>query len=143
MRKLVLSLLIASGIACPDVKAADKSVAAKTEKECVAGGGTWTSPAARQDYAYCYPENTASCSAKGGTLRVVCMSGSLMCVIRAPDAGKACSDSSECSIACLAGDDRPANKDLPVRGRCQEDNDPCGCRVFVKNGKIDPGGCTD
>jgi hypothetical protein len=84
----------------------------------------------------------------GGEVRPVCRLQKDMCVTPYPDAGKACSDSSECAGDCLL--------DLTVRcetvgncstqilpesgtrasGKCEVDNDPCGSRFEVVNGVV-------
>ena len=59
------------------------------------------------------------CTAKGGKVRPVCRSGRLMSVVAYPDAGKACSNNSDCaSNKCIAD---PENGPIgaPVAGKCK------------------------
>src|SRR5678815_2456916 len=84
----------------------------------------------------------------GGAVRPVCMSQKDMCVTPYPDAGKKCSDSSECAGDCLvdltAHCDGAGKCTAPVVpgagtrafGTCEMDNDPCGSRIEVINGVI-------
>ncbi len=84
-----------------------------------------------------------ACVAKGGKIRPVCRSGRLMCVIAFKDAGKACTDNSQCqSNKCVA---EPTAGPIggETAGKCKVTNDPCGCTTLVKNGKRMPTLCVD
>lgn len=76
--------------------------------------------------------NPAACAKAGGEIRPVCMRGVPMCVVNFTDAGKTCSDSSECSGRCeIDGQAAPMQ---PARGKCRSTNDPCGCFQLVEKG---------
>ncbi len=106
----------------------------------------------------CYGSSTrpalaASAAAQcvGGILRRVCVAQELVCVTRFRDAGRPCTDKSECEGLCLVSTDticdepgncreprlpRPGDK---VVGTCQEDDDPCGSFIEVRGGIAQPG----
>lgn len=84
-----------------------------------------------------------ACVAKGGKIKPVCRSGRLMCIVAYKDAGKACTDNSQCqSNRCVA---EPTAGPIggEATGKCKVANDPCGCITLVKNGKRMPTLCVD
>jgi hypothetical protein len=82
-----------------------------------------------------------ACTARGGKIEPVCMMGELACVVRYRDAGKRCTDKSECAGECLyEGDDSPQ---VNAVGRCQRTSDPCGCKAPVVHGRVQPALCAD
>lgn len=83
------------------------------------------------------------CTAKGGKMRPVCRSGRLMCVVAYPDAGKACSNNSDCASNKCVADPAAGPIGAPVAGKCKVTNDPCGCTTTVKNGKRSATLCVD
>lgn len=77
----------------------------------------------------------AVCKTQGGALQNVCRMGRLLCVIPFKDAGKTCTDKSQCRGECLyAGGDAKSGE--AVTGTCQKDNDPCGCKQPILGGKL-------
>lgn len=83
----------------------------------------------------------AACSTAGGDWRPVCMMGKPACVVTFKDAGKSCSDSSECSGRCVTkGGAQPGAE---MRGVCTTNSDPCGCFQLVTKGKADYALCAD
>jgi hypothetical protein len=82
------------------------------------------------------------CARDGGTIRGVGMFGLFTCVIPYADAGKACSDTSECRGTCVAPEGaKPGSK---VVGKCQSDSAGVfGCSSAVKDGIVLPGLCND
>lgn len=87
--------------------------------------------------------DSAACQARGGQVRPVCRRQLPRCVIRYADAGKQCTDESQCQGMCLVDGGRPLETGEVAQGRCQEDDDPCGCKIEVKNGKVAGGRCVD
>jgi hypothetical protein len=86
----------------------------------------------------------SDCRALGGEIRPVCMSQTLQCVVPYRDAGKPCIDKLQCKGRCLAVDTpRPGRKDRKIVGRCEADNNPCGCFVEVSKGRISTTSCLD
>ena len=85
----------------------------------------------------------ATCKARGGEIRPVCRMQKPRCVTRYPDAGKPCSDKSQCHGRCLVDGEQPSKPGDPANGRCEADDDPCGCKLEVKDGKFAGGICVD
>ena len=87
----------------------------KSEQACVAQQGEWRKVGKRQRFA---------------------------CILPASDAGKACTDSSQCEVACVSPSlsAQPAGE---VTGQCQATTHRFGCRAFVENGKVGPALCID
>jgi pimeloyl-ACP methyl ester carboxylesterase len=87
--------------------------------------------------------DATACQARGGEVRPVCRRQVPRCVVRYPDAGKRCSNKSDCQGRCLVDGERSLRPGDPANGRCEEDDDPCGCKFEVKNGKLAGGICVD
>ena len=85
-------------------------------------------------------QTAEQCSTIKGEWRPVCMMGKPACVVTFADAGKSCSDSSECSGRCQTSGAQPGTE---VRGQCTKTSDPCGCFQLVTNGKADYMLCAD
>jgi hypothetical protein len=83
-----------------------------------------------------------SCATQGGTLQPVGITGRQACVIRYKDAGKTCTDGSQCEGDCWAGPKAYA-EDEKVTGTCQPTNMPFGCHSRVTNGRGGPVLCVD
>ena len=81
------------------------------------------------------------CAATGGKVVPVCMGQWPMCVIPYADAGKSCTDKSQCEGECRYEGAAPAKG--AVVGACQRDNYPCGCRQTIVDGHIVSGFCAD
>ena len=84
----------------------------------------------------------AACSAKGGKWGKVGMRQQFACELRTNDAGKACTDSSQCQVACIVVDANiaPSSK---VTGQCYGSTLLFGCRAYVRDGKAEPTLCAD
>jgi hypothetical protein len=89
--------------------------------------------------------NSEECRANGGTIRNVCRLQLPACVVPFADGGKRCTDSRQCKGKCLLDTetDRPLRPGDYADGRCQRDNDPCGCKIEVMYGKVESGVCVD
>jgi len=83
----------------------------------------------------------ADCTAAGGKWEQVGLAGSLACVLKTKDAGKSCTDSSQCEERCLATAD-PVD-DTNMIGQCQTSNQPFGCFAEMENGAPGPTLCID
>lgn len=81
----------------------------------------------------------AECAVAGGNWGPVGLMQVEACTLRAPDAGKQCSDSSECAGACWS-DGAPGSKGT---GYCQPTNMPFGCHSEVREGMVQPALCAD
>jgi hypothetical protein len=100
---------------------------AQPPREVATGGAivTWTGTATEAD-----PQ---ACVARGGTMQRICLQGKLACVETYKDAGKPCTDKSQCFGQCrYAGRAAPG---VSVVGECQRTSDPCGCFATVAGGK--------
>ncbi len=74
-----------------------------------------------------------ACIAAGGSWKRVCRAQKLTCVRRYRDAGKACSDSSQCDGRCVGDRDAPETTGQ-IAGVCEADSDPCGCTTEIIGG---------
>lgn len=102
------------------------------------------------DTATAENDESRACAEQGGDWRRVCLAQRYQCVNPHSDAGKACSDSSECEGECLvelgsacneAGECKDPEVPEPgaqLTGVCQRDDDPCGSFVFVREGRAQP-----
>lgn len=100
-------------------------------------------PAPMPKYVSPNKAEAAACRARGGELRPVCMAGDEMCVLRFRDAGKSCTDKKDCTGKCLYVGENPHVGATGVTGRCEPDNDPCGCMAVIKGGRIVSNDCRD
>lgn len=93
----------------------EQAEALKTQADCETAQGHWKKRGKLQQYA---------------------------CVLPATDAGKACSDSQECQVACVVEgfDLNPGSK---VVGQCLESTEQFGCRAYVRDGRTDGVLCID
>ena len=100
-------------------------------------------PQAVQKYVHDsrWDTDAAACAAQHGAIQPVCLLGTRMCVINFTDAGKTCSDSSECQGRCLAVP--KAERQESVTGKCSPSNNPCGCISIVTKGVASPVMCID
>lgn len=81
------------------------------------------------------------CTTAGGEWKKVGLAGNLACVLKTKDAGKSCTDSSQCEERCLAGIDQTDT--TKVVGQCQATNQPFGCFAEIKDGVAEPALCID
>jgi hypothetical protein len=81
------------------------------------------------------------CTARGGTIQPVCMSGQLACVVRYRDGGKRCRDKRDCTGECLY--EGPVPAPATAVGSCQRTNDPCGCKAPIQHGSVQSTLCVD
>ena len=86
----------------------------------------------------------ASCKTQGGDWRPVCRMQQPACITTFQDAGKACTDGSQCAGDCVAGTDAPfAEGGAAATGICAANNDPCGCKQKIEDGKATAAICVD
>ncbi len=86
-------------------------------------------------------QEAQACAARGGNYQPVCLMGRPMCVLPHADAGRSCTDSSQCEGRCVA--ENGADPGKQVAGVCSRDNNPCGCFTLVQNGVSQPTLCAD
>ena len=86
---------------------------------------------------------TSSCTARGGEMRQVGRMQTWQCVVKYADAGKRCTDASQCEGDCeIAGNSGLAPGARAV-GQCQADSNRFGCRTTIKDGKAEATLCID
>lgn len=86
----------------------------------------------------------AECKAAGGEVARDGMLGWEQCIQTFPDAGKVCSDNSDCLGQCrLTATDEMADWDAEVSGTCQATDTPFGCYSTVEQGRATPMLCVD
>jgi hypothetical protein len=83
-----------------------------------------------------------NCARLGGYVQRVGLLGNEACVVAYKDAGKACTDGSQCEGDCW-GEARPYKPDEPAVGKCQPTNMPFGCNSRINNGVASPVLCVD
>jgi hypothetical protein len=76
-----------------------------------------------------------ACKKLGGTWQAVGMRQSMACITKYPDAGKSCTDNSQCKGGCL--DVTPHDHVGDRIGKCKTDNDHFGCTSYLTQGKRD------
>ncbi len=94
-------------------------------------------------------ELAQKCAQEGGKWQLTCLEQEYRCIKPYKDAGKICSDSSECDGECIVditikcdevgkcSSPKVPNIGEPSTGVCQQDNDPCGSFVIIRNGRVD------
>jgi hypothetical protein len=82
-----------------------------------------------------------ACISAGGSWRSAGMLGSMMCHFRPTDAGKACTDSTECESRCVTAS--LVDYQARTRGICDDSFLPYGCQQRVHNGKAGEAVCSD
>ena len=92
-------------------------------------------------------EAQRQCLVSGGKLATMGLSGNQGCVHPTRDAGKSCTDGTQCTAGCFL-DERQASFKRPkagakVAGVCAPTDFPFGCRTAVVNGKAGIGLCVD
>lgn len=63
------------------------------------------------------------------------------CLRTAPDAGKSCTDSSQCSHHCNAAPGTSPAPGTATSGQCQADNNYKGCHIEIRKGIAQPRYC--
>jgi len=130
-RVIISGLLFLALAACSNNNSDASSIhsPAGVTARVATGDGKITAPIAK---------TAQSCKAQGGSWQPVCMLGSEYCVLSYADAGKSCTDSSQCQGKCLV-----VSAKIQPTGQCQLNNNPCGCFSSMENGQALPGLCID
>ncbi|MFC5372174.1 hypothetical protein ACFPIF_06415 [Brevundimonas faecalis] len=87
--------------------------------------------------------STSSCTARGGEMRQVGRAQTWQCVIKYADAGKRCTDGSQCEGDCEIAGNSGVAEGARTAGVCQADSNRFGCRTTIKDGKAEPTLCID
>lgn len=87
--------------------------------------------------------DAASCAARGGEIQRVGRLQSQQCIIKYTDAGKACTDASQCQGECRATGALDVAAGTAATGQCQANSNRFGCHARIENGKITAAICID
>lgn len=87
------------------------------------------------------PNFGQQCERSGGRWVRGGIAGFYGCLRTAPDAGKSCTDSSQCAHHCNAVPDTQPLPGSPVSGQCQADNNYSGCHIEISKGIAKPRYC--
>ena len=87
----------------------------------------------------------AQCAAKGGTVERRGILNLEMCVLPYSDAGKVCTDGSQCEGFCLASSNTETGETgtADAEGMCQADDQLFGCVARIEDGIVQPTLCID
>jgi hypothetical protein len=97
---------------------------------CRAAGGVWGLHGGRAEHCF-FRSEKETCIASGGTWQRAGWEQKSRCVRPTRDAGKSCTDSSQCEIACLA-EKKPSEDASDLKGQCAATDNPfanCGTRI--------------
>lgn len=83
-----------------------------------------------------------ACEAENGIWKKAGRIQFFTCILPTTDAGKACSDKSQCQVACVA-QGKKIQTGASAIGQCHNSTDQFGCRTYVRNGKAEPTLCVD
>jgi len=87
--------------------------------------------------------STSACTARGGEMQQVGRMQSWQCVVKYADAGKRCTDASQCEGQCEIAGNSGIAPGTATAGVCQADSNRFGCRTAVKDGKAEATLCID
>ncbi|MFK0300225.1 hypothetical protein ACIQTU_13510 [Brevundimonas sp. NPDC090276] len=87
--------------------------------------------------------SSSSCTARGGEMRQVGRAQTWQCVVKYADAGKRCTDASQCEGDCEIAGNSGITPGAVAVGQCQVDSNRFGCRTTVKDGKAEATLCID
>ena len=85
----------------------------------------------------------ASCKTAGGDWRPICRMQKPACVMTFKDAGKSCTDGSQCEGGKCVAEVTTATPGVASTGKCVTNSDPCGCATLIIDGKTGPSLCAD
>lgn len=87
--------------------------------------------------------SSSACTARGGEMRQVGRAQTWQCVIKYAEAGKRCTDGSQCEGDCEIPGNSGIAAGAAATGVCQADSNRFGCRTTVENGKAGNTLCID
>lgn len=123
----------------PSPSKADDALA---RSECMQRwGGIWNPQNAK-----CEAETgtRTACEQRGGKMAQAGRMGRFRCIASYADGGQPCTDSGQCKGKCLfMGDEQERPLPQPVVGQCSRNDNPFGCFVEVRDGKLLAGLCVD
>jgi putative hemolysin len=77
---------------------------------------------------------SSTCTARGGEMQRVGRAQTWQCVVKYADAGKRCTDASQCEGQCEIAGNSGILPGAAATGVCQADSNRFGCRTTVKDG---------
>jgi len=115
---------------------------AQLPKLCSAAGGVWGRHDANVEHCF-FKQEKNRCLATGGTWEKVGWAQTSRCVRPTKDAGKPCSDSSECEVACMAKK-KSVEVANDLKGHCAATDNPfANCGLRIEGGHATPILCAD
>ena len=78
--------------------------------------------------------DASACAARGGVMKQVGRMQSWQCVVTYADAGKPCTDGSQCQGDCRVEGNTGLAAGAATAGVCQADSNRFGCHATVENG---------
>ena len=87
--------------------------------------------------------DASACAARGGQMQQVGRMQSWRCVVKYADAGKRCTDASQCQGQCEIPGNSGVAPGAAAVGQCQADSNRFGCRTTIKDGKAEATLCID
>jgi putative hemolysin len=87
--------------------------------------------------------SSSACTARGGEMQQVGRAQTWQCVVKYADAGKRCTDASQCEGDCEIAGNNDIAPGAAATGVCQADSNRFGCRTTVKDGKAEATLCID
>ena len=100
-------------------------------------------PTAEAPEAPAMSVSASACTARGGQMQQVGRMQSWQCVVKYADAGKRCTDASQCEGQCEIAGNSGIAAGAAATGVCQADSNRFGCRTTVKDGKAEGTLCID
>ena len=82
----------------------------------------------------------SACVNNGGKMQQVGRAQTWQCILQYSDAGKVCTDASQCQGDCVA---TLRDNEKPTQGFCAADSNRFGCRTTMTNGMANPTLCID
>ncbi len=104
-------------------------------------GGIWNAEKER-----CEPATDArtACEKGGGKMAQAGRMGRFRCITPYADGGQPCTDSGQCKGRCLfEGDEQKRPLAQAAVGQCSRNDNPFGCFVEIRNGKLTDFLCVD
>ena len=118
--------------------------AALLASACVPAEAPEAPDAAAQPFQTTMSEaDRAACAADGGTVERRGRLGAELCVVPFADAGKSCTDASQCEGQCIAEEAGPQPDAQSPGGLCQADDRLFGCYSTIESGKVANTICVD
>lgn len=109
----------------------------------VACMGNNQKPSSGKPVSTSIPTEEKACIKQGGKWVRAGLAGGYMCLIKAKDAGKSCTDSAQCEYRCIANISESVQPGGKGSGQCQTTNSHFGCYSVVKDGVVQPAICVD